>query len=191
MLSIRCAARAIGIGPYVAIDATPGLRDVRSTRMAGTPRAAYDYPYGITVNALGCASSDEGEAAAFLTYAKTGRAVLAQPGATAQINDQKGIRCFRYPHHPATSSRPIRSRSWLLERGLSQGAGATRLRSSTARCLISRVRSAAARRQSRQGPGVPKIELGNRIDEPPYRAYPVTCGITFTFGGVRSIATRR
>jgi tricarballylate dehydrogenase len=31
---------------------------------------------------------------------------------------------------------------------------------------------------------VPKSNWAARIDEPPYRAYPVTCGITFTFGGV-------
>ena len=46
---------------------------------------------------------DEGEAQHSYTYAKTGRAVLAQPGAIAhQIYDQTGIRCFRYPHHQAT-----------------------------------------------------------------------------------------
>jgi len=56
-----------------------------------------------TVNALGLRFFDEGEAQHSYTYAKTGRAVLGQPGATAhQIYDQKGIRCFRYPHHPAT-----------------------------------------------------------------------------------------
>ena len=31
---------------------------------------------------------------------------------------------------------------------------------------------------------IPKSNWATRIDEPPFRAYPVTGGITFTFGGV-------
>ena len=35
-----------------------------------------------------------------------------------------------------------------------------------------------------RGLAVPKSNWAIRIDEPPFRAYPVTGGITFTFGGV-------
>jgi tricarballylate dehydrogenase len=31
----------------------------------------------------------------------------------------------------------------------------------------------------------PKSNWAQRIDEPPFEAYAVTCGITFTFGGLR------
>ena len=31
----------------------------------------------------------------------------------------------------------------------------------------------------------PKTNWANTIDEPPFEAYQVTCGITFTFGGLR------
>src|SRR4029078_1225856 len=69
----------------------------------GNTQSRYDYPYGISVNALGVRFFDEGEAQHSYTYAKTGRAVLAQPGARAfQIYDQKGLKCLRYPHHKAT-----------------------------------------------------------------------------------------
>ena len=34
------------------------------------------------------------------------------------------------------------------------------------------------------GLAIPKSNWANPIEKPPYRAYPVTCGITFTFGGV-------
>src|SRR5262245_10860662 len=69
----------------------------------GNTQSRYDYPFGISVNALGVRFFDEGEAQHSYTYAKTGRAVLGQPGARAhQLYDQKAIRCFRYPHHPAT-----------------------------------------------------------------------------------------
>jgi tricarballylate dehydrogenase len=31
----------------------------------------------------------------------------------------------------------------------------------------------------------PKSNWAQRIDSPPYVAYPVTCGITFTYGGIK------
>jgi tricarballylate dehydrogenase len=34
------------------------------------------------------------------------------------------------------------------------------------------------------GLDVPKSNWANRLDTPPYEAYGVTCGITFTFGGL-------
>jgi len=36
-----------------------------------------------------------------------------------------------------------------------------------------------------RGLAVPKSNWANRLDAPPYEAYAVTCGITFTFGGLR------
>jgi len=36
-----------------------------------------------------------------------------------------------------------------------------------------------------QGLDIPKSNWAVPIAEPPFRAYPVTCGITFTFGGVQ------
>ena len=36
-----------------------------------------------------------------------------------------------------------------------------------------------------QGLAVPKSNWANPLDKPPYEAYGVGCGITFTFGGVR------
>jgi tricarballylate dehydrogenase len=35
------------------------------------------------------------------------------------------------------------------------------------------------------GLDIPKSNWANRLDQPPFEAYAVTCGITFTFGGVR------
>src|SRR4029453_14048691 len=69
----------------------------------GNTQSRYDYPFGITVNALGLRFFDEGEAQHSYTYAKTGRAVLNQPGAIAWKNHHPtGIPQPRYPHHKAT-----------------------------------------------------------------------------------------
>ena len=70
----------------------------------GNTMNRYDYQFGITVNALGRRFFDEGEAKHAYTYAKTGRAVLHQPGGVAyQIYDQTGIDLFRHGRdYPAT-----------------------------------------------------------------------------------------
>jgi tricarballylate dehydrogenase len=36
-----------------------------------------------------------------------------------------------------------------------------------------------------QGLAIPKSNWANTLDTPPFEAYAVTCGITFTFGGLR------
>jgi hypothetical protein len=39
--------------------------------------------------------------------------------------------------------------------------------------------------RSTRGLAVPKSNWANTIDEPPFEAYAVTCGLTFTFGGLK------
>ena len=36
-----------------------------------------------------------------------------------------------------------------------------------------------------EGLAIPKSNWANPIDTPPFEAYAVTCGVTFTFGGLR------
>src|SRR3546814_4851577 len=36
-----------------------------------------------------------------------------------------------------------------------------------------------------RGLAVPKSNWANKLDAPPFEAYAITCGITFTFGGLR------
>jgi tricarballylate dehydrogenase len=42
-----------------------------------------------------------------------------------------------------------------------------------------------------RGLTVPKSNWANTIDEPPFEAYAVTCGLTFTFGGIKIDTTAR
>jgi tricarballylate dehydrogenase len=42
-----------------------------------------------------------------------------------------------------------------------------------------------------QGLALPKSNWANRIETPPFEAYGITCGITFTFGGVKIDTTGR
>jgi tricarballylate dehydrogenase len=138
------------------------------------------------VNALGLRFFDEGEAQHSYTYAKTGRAVLAQPGAIAhQIYDQKGLRCLRYPHHQATYVEADTIAELAVKAGLEPKVLAHTIEEFN-RAVPDAPVFDPRRPDGRATKGlkVPKSNWAACIDEPPYRAYPVTCGITFTFGGV-------
>ena len=97
MMAIDMGAKTAGHwqGAHATpIDAT--FPDVEISNKANR----YGYTYGITVNSLGQRFFDEGEARHSYTYAKTGWAVLGQPGAVAyQIYDQKAIRTARHKRY--------------------------------------------------------------------------------------------
>ena len=153
----------------------------------GNTQSRYDYPFGITVNAHGARFFDEGEAQHSYTYAKTGRAVLSQPqGVAYQIFDRKGLELFRYPHHAATFHEARSITELARAAGLDEKALVA-----TVADFNAAVQDAAPFDPSRldgrgtKGLAVPKSNWAVALDEPPFRAYPVTGGITFTFGGVQ------
>ena len=69
----------------------------------GNTQSRYDYPYGISVNALGVRFFDEGEAQHSYTYAED-RPRGAGAAGRARLSDlrSEGHQCLRYPHHKAT-----------------------------------------------------------------------------------------
>ena len=174
-------------GHMSPIDAkAPDFETPQHADGRGNTQSRYDYPYGITVNALGLRFFDEGEAQHSYTYAKTGRAVLAQPGAIAyQLYDQTGLSCLRYPHHKAT----------FVEAGtIAELAGKVGIEPAVLVHTVEEFNRAVCddrpflpgRLDGRatRGLAVPKSNWATRIEAPPFRAYPVTGGVTFTFGGV-------
>lgn len=174
-------------GHMSPIDANaPDVETPQHEDGRGNTQSRYDYPYGITVNALGVRFFDEGEAQHSYTYAKTGRAVLAQPGARAfQIYDQKGVRCLRYPHHKATYVEAATIADLAAKAGLEPVVLLHTIEEfNRAVCDDKPFFPGKLDGRATQGLAIPKSNWAIRIDEPPFRAYPVTGGITFTFGGV-------
>jgi tricarballylate dehydrogenase len=174
-------------GHMSPIDANaPDFETPQHADGRGNTQSRYDYPYGISVNALGLRFFDEGEAQHSFTYAKTGRAVLAQPGAIAyQIYDQKGLACLRYPHHQAT----FMEAPTIAELAAKIGIEAAVLTHTVAEFngAVSDDRPFDPTRpdgKATSGLALPKSNWACPIAAPPFRAYPVTGGITFTFGGV-------
>jgi tricarballylate dehydrogenase len=150
----------------------------------------HSYPFGIMVNAEGRRFVDEGADFRNYTYAKYGHVVLAQPGSYAwQVFDAQ-------VHHLLRDEYKLR--------------GATKVVGNTLEELVDRMQdvhhqnfldtirdyNASIRREVEFDPNVKdgrctvglainKSNWANTIEKPPFEAYSVGCGITFTFGGLK------
>jgi tricarballylate dehydrogenase len=149
-----------------------------------------DFLYGIMVNARGERFVDEGADIRALTYARMGRAILAQPGQVAwQIFDRKTSHLLHDEYRAPRSARRCGNTLAELASEL-HGIDRDALLATVAKFNDAVRRDVAfdpGRKDGRgtMGLNVPKSNWAATIDEPPFEAYPVTCGITFTFGGVR------
>jgi tricarballylate dehydrogenase len=144
------------------------------------------YQYGVLVNAHGRRFFDEGEDFQFYTYAKLGGIILNQPGGIAfQIFDAKVTDLLEGRYK---TGKPLVADSLK--------ALAEKLPVDQAACLRTlddydaAVAPGPFDPTARDGLGTsrlepPKSNWAQRLERPPFVAYPVTGGITFTFGGVR------
>jgi tricarballylate dehydrogenase len=150
----------------------------------------YSYPWGIMVNANGERFLDEGADFRNFTYAKYGRQVLAQPGQFAwQIFDSKIIPMLRDEYRIKQVSKV---RANTLEELVAKMDGVNpdgflRTIEEYNEAVLTDIPFDPNVKDGRgtHGLSVPKTNWANRVDDPPFEAYAVTCGITFTFGGVR------
>jgi tricarballylate dehydrogenase len=142
------------------------------------------------VNKAGKRFTDEGEDEISLIYSKVGAAIAQEQDAKAfQIFDQKVIRLISDKYK--THSTPIEADS------LEELANKIGINAET---FVSTVQSfnAATRANGKFDPYINdglcteanysprKSNWAQPIDKPPYAAYAVTVGITFTFGGIKT-----
>jgi tricarballylate dehydrogenase len=157
-------------------------------RTIGDLYQKHSYPFGIVVNVDGKRFIDEGADFRNYTYAKYGREILHQPHRTAfQIFDAKVEHLLRDEYRiPQTT----KAESDSIE-GLADALGIDRKGLlDTVRAFNSSLRPAAFEPSQLDGnhsDGIdpPKSHWALPIDTPPYIGFAVTCGITFTFGGLR------
>jgi tricarballylate dehydrogenase len=147
----------------------------------------YSYPYGILVNVEGDRFIDEGENHVWLTYAKTGAAIRAQPRARAfQLFDQKTLHLLEPRYVTATpveagTIRELADRLGIPARKLEQTVAA--YNASVPDGEFDPFRLDGLATDDTLSP--PKSNWAVPLDEPPFVAYAVTCGITFTYGGLK------
>jgi tricarballylate dehydrogenase len=159
-------------------------------RKVGDGFQKHSYIFSIMVNANGERFVDEGADFRNFTYAKYGHVVQQQPGMFAwQVFDQKVEHLLRDEYR-------IREVTKVTANTLEELAG--KLEGVNPKRFLETVREYNAAVQEsvpfspvvKDGRGttglaVPKSNWANTIDTPPFQAYAVTCGVTFTFGGVR------
>ncbi|WP_178945970.1 FAD-dependent tricarballylate dehydrogenase TcuA [Kocuria sp. TGY1127_2] len=148
------------------------------------------YPLGILVNKNGDRFLDEGADFRNYTYAKYGKRILEQPDALAfQIFDAKTRPMLREEEYemPEISEVTAETVGELAEK---LGIDPTQLQK-TVSDFNSRINVDAdfdpnVKDGRRADVEPPKSNWAEEIDTAPFYAYPVTCGITFTFGGLKT-----
>ena len=148
------------------------------------------YPFSIMVNAHGKRFVDEGADFRNYTYAKYGRIVLEQPGSYAWHVFDGQVQHLLHDEY--------------------RSKGATKVQADTIEELVARMEdvdapqflqtvreyNAAIRRdvafnpnvkdgRATRGLAIDKSNWALALEQPPFCAYAVTCGITFTFGGLK------
>jgi tricarballylate dehydrogenase len=150
----------------------------------------HSYPLSIMINAEGKRFVDEGADFYNYTYAKYGGEVLKQTGQFAyQVFDArvKPLLKKEYSGRNVTrfTANTLEELAAKLE-GVDPQAFLKTVRAYNA-AVRTDVAFNHAVRDGRCTVGIepPKSNWANPLDTPPFEAYGVTCGITFTFGGLR------
>jgi tricarballylate dehydrogenase len=144
------------------------------------------YPFGVLVNTRGRRFFDEGEDFQFYTYAKLGGIILNQPGGIAfQIFDAK-VADLLEGRYKTGSPIVADSIEELVEKlPVDRPTGLQALAEYNAAVDAGTFDPTVKDGLGTKGLDLPKSNWAQRLDTPPFVAYPVTGGITFTFGGVR------
>jgi len=148
----------------------------------------HSYPLGIIVNVEGKRFVDEGADFRNYTYAKYGREVLRQPQRVAfQVFDAKVMEILRDEYRisaitKATSDTPEGLADAL---GIDRDGFVETVRAYNAAVQPGDFNPAVLDGKRTVGITPPKSNWALPLDTPPYTGFAVTCGITFTFGGLR------
>ncbi len=148
----------------------------------------HSYPFGIIVNADGRRFVDEGADFRNYTYAKYGREILRQPQMMAvQVFDQKTLHLLRDEYHiPQVTVAEADTLEDLAEMlSIDAAAFAQTVAEYNAACVPGDYNPTLLDGVHTEGITPPKSNWALAIDTPPYVGYAVTCGITFTFGGLK------
>ena len=150
----------------------------------------HSYPWGVYLNAHGKRFVDEGADFRNYTYAKYGRVILGQPGqfawqlfdakVKAQLRDEYKIR--QVTKHSANTLEELCAK--LEDTDGKAALEELKAYNAAVRTDIPFNPNVKDGRGTR-GLAIPKSNWANTLDTPPFEAYAVTCGITFTFGGLR------
>ena len=178
-------------GHWSGCHATPWDANAPATgdRSVGDQFSRHSYPLGIVVNQECRRFMDEGANFHTHTYAKYGREILAQPGIIAyQIFDQKVVGYLRSDYRAKQVSKSVGDTIEELAKGLELNPERLAETVREFNNAVDEVKEfdpnvldgKATRHLSQV-----KSNWAQKLDSPPYVGFPVSTGITFTFGGLR------
>lgn len=146
------------------------------------------YPLGLIINIEGKRFVDEGADFRNYTYAKYGKEILKQPNQIAfQIYDNKVRSMLRKEYD-------IREATVFKAKTIEELAKKTKVNKDNLLKTIEGYNYSVqdgsfdpSVRDGKKTYGIipPKSNWALKFEQPPFYAYPVTCGITFTFGGIK------
>jgi tricarballylate dehydrogenase len=150
----------------------------------------HSYPFSIMLNANGQRFVDEGADFRNYTYARYGAVILNQPSQFAwQIFDQKVTHLLRDEYRIRQVTKASADTLEALVAKLDGVDAKAAL--ATIQQYNQSIRTDIAFNPNikdgrcTEGLPIPKSNWANTLDQGPFEAYAVTCGITFTFGGLR------
>ncbi|MDO8751770.1 MAG: FAD-dependent tricarballylate dehydrogenase TcuA [Dehalococcoidia bacterium] len=148
----------------------------------------HSYQYGLIVNIEGKRFVDEGADYRNYTYARYGREILKQPQRAAfQIFDAKVTHLWRdeYRIPQVTKAEATTFRELAEKLGIAPEAFERTIQEYNAAVQPGEFNPTVLDGKSTKGIDLPKSNWALPMDTPPYYGFAVTCGITFTFGGLR------
>jgi tricarballylate dehydrogenase len=152
----------------------------------GDLTARLSYPLGIMVNREAQRFIDEGMDFKSYSYTVMGPAILRQPGGEAyQIFDQQTV--DRLEVRYGSGSKPVTAdtiEDLAAQLGLPPAALVQTVDTYNAAVQDRAFNPAIKDGKCTQGIAPAKTNWALRLDAPPFVAYKVCCGITFTYGGV-------
>ena len=196
-LEMAFALGAVAHGNYSGCHATPmdlHMKEYGNLDIPHGQRKHYRkicYFLGVMINANGERFVDEGYDFRNYTYAQFGRSILAQPGHFAwQIFDAK-VDALLYEEYRFDDAHFVVADRLddLIMRldGIDDKAAACVTLARYNESVDEAAVFDPARKDGKAtvGLALPKSNWAQRLDMPPYKAYPVTAGITFSYGGLK------
>jgi tricarballylate dehydrogenase len=148
----------------------------------------HSYPLGLIVNRDGVRFVDEGADIRNYTYAKYGKEILNQPGRVAfQIFDSQVYDRLRdeYKIKEVMSATSDRLEEVATELGIEPAVFTQTISDYNESVNDGHYDPSVLDGKGTTGITPPKSNWALKLDQPPFTGYAVTCGITFTFGGLK------
>ncbi len=164
------------------------VMDARSEPVEAGETNINSYPYTVMVNRDGERFVDEGADFFDVTYVKYGKAILAQPGSIAyclfdaKLAERELVYCLHREFEPLHASSIAR-----LAQNLGIPVDKLQATVDAYNAAVQPGEFDPERRDGKRTQGInpPRSNWALPLDTPPYFAFPVTGGITFTLGGIK------